>query len=533
MTMPSEVLLHFRSWVPKWLIATVGIIVLIPMMLINGAYTGSSIDVSSYFGVLSEDINMAYFAASAGMAMAYPIIPIIRPIATTKTIILIVLFAQLVLSFICAVTSSIDIIIIVSFFIGYFKAFTLMEVIAILMPIFSPSNTRNEFYAIYYPIVLVLGQLSLVLTAEFAYSYEWQYMYYFMIALILFAMVMVVICLQFGRRLIRIPIREIDWLSFIQGSFVLMASLFVAIYGKTKDWFSSSEIIIATILIPIVGWMFVRRQFITYTRPFVDMSILKNRNSRTVYLFCFLMMFLASYTTLVTSYVNSVLRLDTTRSNELYLYMIPGIILGGILCYYWYLKAIRMAWLIFVGFFCFTIGIALLYFQVSPTGLYQDLFIPMFLKGVGMLVLYVALAIYAVEGLRPEQLIYNAFFLIGVRSVLAPALSYCIITNWIYRLQQKYTVVLSESVDAFNSVANSQYSQSYKSSTFSGMSVEDAQKVALNTLYSKVQIQSLTISIKEILGYLLILSLVLLIVILLYFFKYKPVKLIKVGRDMG
>ena len=528
-----EVQQHFRSWVPKWLIGTVGIIVLIPMMLINGAYTGSSVDVSSYLGVLSEDINMAYFAASAGMAMAYPIIPIIRPVATTKTIILIVLFVQLILSFICAVTSSIDLIIIVSFFIGYFKAFTLMEVISLLMPIFSPSNTRNEFYAIYYPIVLVLGQLSLVLTAEFAYSYQWQYMYYFMIALLLFAMVMVVICLQFGRRLIRIPIKEIDWLSFIQGSFFFMGFLYVAIYGKTKDWFSSEDIIIISILVPIVGWMFFRRQLITDNRPFVDMSILKNRNSRTVYLFCFLMMFLASYTTLVTSYVNSVLRLDTARSNELYLYMIPGIIVGGFLCYYWYLKAIRMAWLIFIGFVCFTIGITLLYFQVSPNGLYEDLFIPMFLKGVGILVLFVALAIYAVQGLKPEQLIYNAFFLIGVRSVLAPAISYSVITNWIYRLQQKYNVILSESVDALNPLASSQYTQSYKSSLLNGMSVEDAQKVALNTLYSKVQIQSLTISIKEILGYMLIMSLVLLVVILLYFFKYKPVKLVKVGRDMG
>lgn len=531
--MDTNIHQHFRSWVPQWLIAVVAFLVLIPMMLINGAYTGSSVDISSYLGVTSEDINIAFFASAAGMAMAYPLIPIIKPVATTKTIILVVLFIQLILSFVCAVTSYIEVIIICSFLIGFFKAFTLMEVVFILMPIFSPSNTRNQFYAQYYPIVLVLSQLSLVLTGEFAYNYQWQYMYYFMIALILIAMVAVVICFQFGMRMIRIPLNTIDWLSFFQCSTVFMCILYVSIYGKTKDWLNSKEIIFAIVLIPIMGWMFVRRQLITDSRPFVDLSILKNRNSTVIYLFCILMMFLASYTIVVSSYVNSVLRLDTARLNELYIYMIPGIIVGGFICYYWYMRAFRMAWLIFIGFFCFALGIFLLYFEISPDGRYEDLFFPMFLKGMGMLILFVAFAIYAIEGLDVKLLIFNTFFLIGIRSAIAPAISYSILTNWIYILQQKYTLKLSESLDATNMLAMSQYTQSYNTNLVHGMSIEDAQKLALNTLYNKVQVQALMIGLKEILGYMLIISIVLLVVILLYFFKYRPVKLIKVGRDMG
>ena len=117
---------HFREWVPTWLKAVVALFILFPVMLINGAYTGSSVDISSFLGVLSEDINMAYFAASAGMAISYPIVPILRPVATTKTIILIVLFAQLGLSFICATTTYVEVLIVCSFFIGYFKGFSLI-----------------------------------------------------------------------------------------------------------------------------------------------------------------------------------------------------------------------------------------------------------------------------------------------------------------------------------------------------------------------------------------------------------------------
>lgn len=532
--MPETIHQHFRKWVPRWLMVVVAILVLIPMMLINGAYTGSSVDVSSFLGVMSEDINIAFFASSAGMAMAYPFIPLIKPVATTKTIILVVLFIQVLFSLVCAVTSYIEIIIICSFFIGYFKAFSLMEVVIILMPIFSPSNTRNQFYAQYYPIILIISQLSLVLTAEFAFNYQWQYMYYFMIALILVAMVAVVICLQYGRIPVKMPVKQIDWLSFFQCSVALMSILYVSIYGKTNDWFASKQIILGIALIPIMGWMFIRRQLITDKTPFVNLSALKNRNSRVIYLLSFLMMFLASYSTILSSYVNTVLQLDTTRLNELYLYMIPGIILGGIICYYWYLKAYRMAWLIFMGFLCFGIAIGFLYFKISPTGRYEDLYFPMFLKGIGMLILFVAFAIYSIQGLQESQLIYNTFFLIACRSVIAPALCYGILTNWIYILQQKYIIKLSQYIDFGNTIANSQYLQAYTNNIAKGFSIEDAQKYALNTLYNKVQIQALMIGLKEILGLMLILSIFVLISILLYFFKYNPVKLIRAGKvDMG
>ena len=244
-------------------------------------------------------------------------------------------------------------------------------------------------------------------------------------------------------------------------------------------------------------------------------------------------MFMASFTTLSSAYVTSVLRLDATKANELYLYMIPGIVIGGFACYYLYRRAIRMAWLLFIGFSCFTLAIALLYFNVQPEGTYEDLYLPMFLKGIGIVILYVAIGVYAIQGLEPKQLIYNAFFIICSRSALAPAVALGIMTNWLYRLQQQNLSVLSESVDALNPYASSLYTQSYSSYIAKGLSIEEAKQMALNTLYGKVQIQATTVSIKEILGYMLIIGIVILVGILLYFFKYRAVRLVKVGQDLS
>lgn len=534
LVMPSvDIRSHFRIWVPHWLRMVVAFVILIPILLINGAYTGSNVDIVGAMGVLSEDINMAFYASSAGMAIAHLVIPRIKPIATAKTIILIVLLAQVVLSFFCAVTNYIELIIFFSFWIGYFKGFSMTELVGILIPELSKhSGTRNEFYSKFYPITLIVGQLSMVLTAEVAYQFQWQYMYYFMIVLLLIAMVAVVICMAYAKRLIRLPLKEIDWISFFLISVCFMAILYVATYGKTNDWFASKNIVFATVLIPVTGWIFIHRQLATDKSPFADLTVLKNRNSRVSYMFCFILMFFGSFNTLMSSYVTNILYLGSTQVNELYLYMIPGIVAGGFISYFFYMKAVRMAWLIFTGFACFIIATAFLYFNVSPYGMYSDMYFPMFMRGIGMVILFVAFGVYAVQGLKLKQLIYNAFYIIAARSALAPAVAYCIIINWLYRLQMKNTMILSQTVDFQNPLAVSKFNSSVKTAMAQGWSVEDARQIATNAVYSTVQLQATLVSIKTILGWMLILGLVLLVIILLYFFQFKPVKLMNVGMDM-
>lgn len=502
--------------------------------MVNGSYIGSSIDISSALGVLSEDINMAYYAASVGMAISYLLIPRIWPVATTKTIILSVLFMQLILSFLCAHTEMIEFLVFYSFLIGIFKGFSMFEVIVILTPEISKSGTRNEFYAKFFPITLSIGQLSIVLTAELAYQYQWQYMYYFMMALLLLAMLAVVICMAFARKLIRIPLKDIDWISFIMVSICMMGILFVMTYGKTKDWFTSPQISVVTVLTVLTGYIFVCRQL----KPdpnrlfLINMSIFRHRNCVVAYLLCFLLMFFASFSSLVSTYVTNILRLSSARANEIYLFMIPGIVLGGFVCYYFFLKNVRMAWYIFLGFLCFTVAIGMLYFKVRPDGLYEDLFLPMVLRGAGMLFLFVSLGIYAVQGLEKYENMTNAFFIISARSGIAPAVGSSVIANWLYLEQKINLTYLVEGIDAQNPVAMSSFQSSLKSALAQGWGSEDAGRIATNTVFSTVQLQANLASVKTTLGWMLIAGIILLFLILLYFSRQKAVRLIKAGNDM-
>ncbi|MCL1943100.1 MAG: MFS transporter [Candidatus Azobacteroides sp.] len=530
--MASQKKVPFRKWVPVWLQVVAALAILIPTMLINGAYTGSSVDISSFLGVLTEDINMAYYAASAGMAAAYPLIVKIRPIATTKTILLCDLILQVFLSLLCATTSHIEVITGCSFFIGFLKAFTMLEIMTILMPIFSPNNQRSKFYAFFYPISLGTGQISLALTSNLAYLYQWQYMYYLMVGMLLSAILFVLICFRYGRRPIRIPVKEIDWGSVSLITIFFLSTIYVFTYGKTNDWFASPPIIVGCILIFLSVILFVKRQ-LTSESPYVNLSVLTNKNSLTGYFFMFITMFFSASSSLISSYENTVLRLDSVYTNRIYIWMLPGFIIGAVISWYWFEKRLRMRWIVSLGFLCYTLSLSLLYFQIHPYGLYEDLYMPIVLRGIAMMVLFIAFGVYMIEGLPRSKYIYNAFFMISTRSVLAPTICASIFSNWLYFLQQKNLMVLSEGLDMQNPTAYTRYMSSLRSAISQGMSMYDAQQTATTNIYNAVQLQSFTLSIKTILGYCLIACIVLTIVTAFVpFYKVGGVKEAVTGTDM-
>lgn len=532
--MAAQKNIPFRKWVPSWLRAVVGFSILLPIMLINGAYTGSSVDISSALSVLSEDINMAYYAASAGMAVGYPLIPKIRPIVTTKTVLLCDLILQVILSFICANTGSIYIIIGMSFMIGFLKAFALLELIVILKPVFSKKDIRSEFYAYFYPIVFGIGQISMILTAELAYNYQWQYMYYLVITLLLIAIILVMICFRYGRRPIQIPFKDIDGLSVLLISTILLCTIYTCTYGKIKDWFAAPDILICALIIPPGLFFFVRRQ-LRSTTPYLNLVVLKRWKSIIGYFFMAVVMIFSSSSSLVSSYTTSVLKLDSIHVNGLNLIMIPGFILGAIICFWWFrLQIWRFRVLVFWGMACFVGYFGILYFGITPDGSYEFLYLPMFLRGMGMLMLFIAFGVYAVEDIDPKLMITNAFFLVSIRSVISPVVGASLFANLTYRLQQRNSMILGESIDLQNSISASRYHDALNSALTQGLSSEDAQQYAVTTLSSTLNVQSLLLSIKMILGVLLMIAIIIMVVArFIPFHKTLKVKAVKSGEDMA
>jgi hypothetical protein len=161
------------------------------------------------------------------------------------------------------------------------------------------------------------------------------------------------------------------------------------------------------------------------------------------------------------------------------------------------------------------------------------LYLPIFLRGVGMMVLIIAFALFATEDLNPKYFVSNAFFLIAFRSVLAPILATSFYSNVLYRLTQANRYQLSETITAVDPEAAGRYSQAFRSALAGGHSYAESVQMAVNSLNSVLQQQSVLLALKEILGYLFVIAL-LIAVISRFIPFHKTIRVVyaKTGDDM-
>lgn len=522
-----------RQWVPDWLGILCIFMVILPVIMLNGSYTGSMLEVSNTLGTNSEDIMMGYYAASAGMAIAYPIIPKVLAAFSVKHLLLIDLVLQFFLSWICARTQNVDILIICSFVIGFLKGFLMLWFIRYAQKLFSPQNVRSEFYSYFYPLVYGGGQVSMLITAQLAYHYDWKYMYYFMMLLILVAIVFVIICFRHNRPTRTVPLAELHIREMLVISTGLLMLMYVINYGKMLDWMASTKICAYIVIAPALIALFIWIQYHSET-PYVSLAPLFQPKAIIGYFYMMLIMFFSSSTTLLTNYLSVILKVDSTHTYSLYIYLLPGYLIGAFICFWWFRwQRWRFRFLIAGGMACFVIFFGALYFGISPNSTYEMLYLPVFFRGLGMLTLIIAFALFAVEDLNPKYLLSNAFFLIIFRSVLSPIMATSFYNNVLYRLQQKYMYSLSESVTAVDPLAASRYQQSLNAALAGGSRYDEAAQLATNSLYSTMQQQSLLLALKEIFGYLLIVSIVIAIVSrFIPFHKTIRVTFAKTGDDM-
>lgn len=477
----------------------------LPGKVFHGTVTAISEATGSKYSLVPTD-------NSAGMAIAYPIVPKVLDALSSKFLLLTAPSIQFLLSWVCARSQNIDLVIICSFFIGFLKGFLMLWLIRRATKIFSPKNVRSEFYSYFYPLVFAGGQVSMIVTAELAYHYNWQYMYYFMMMMLMASILIVIVCFRHNRPLKPIRLSELHIREMLVIATGLLMLMYVINYGKVLDWMSSFKIRLYLVIAPILIAFFIWKQYHS-KQPYVNLAPLYQPKAIVGYLYMMLVMFFSTSTTLLTNYMTSILKVDSTHTYQLYIYLLPGYALEAFICFWWFRwQRWRFRFLIAGGMSCFAAFFGILYFTVSPESTYEMLFLPVFLRGLGMLVLIIAFALFAVEELNPKFLLANAFFLICFRSVLAPILATSFYSNTLYRLEQKYMYSLSETISQTDPLAASQFNQSLTQHLAQGHEYTEATQMATQTLYATLQQQSLLLSLKHILGYLFVISLVIAIV---------------------
>ena len=141
---------------------------------------------------------------------------------------------------------------------------------------------RQGFAMAMFGIGVMIGPvLGPVLGGWLTENYSWRFVFYINVPIGILDFLGIMVFLPEPRR---DPVGKLDWFGFGTLSITLAALQIMLDRGQEKDWFSSGEIIIETVIAASAFYLFIVHTF-TAERPFVRPSMFRDRNFATGMIF--------------------------------------------------------------------------------------------------------------------------------------------------------------------------------------------------------------------------------------------------------
>ncbi len=320
----------------------------LPVLAAAGVYTGNMSDMVGSLGTYTEVITMANYANVIGMGAVVPVILRLERRFRGKELLIGCFLALAALSVLCALTTEPLVIVGASFLMGIFKMLALLKMIPVIMFLITPTGDRGKFYSFYYTISIVTSQLVIWGTTGLAYQAEWQAVYFAMAGVLLINALLAVIFMHNKRSGRVISLRDIDWWSMAIFATAFLLLDYVLVFARQQAWFASPSIQGAAVGFVLMTGLFIWRQ-LTLEKPFLDVRVFRKT---PVIHGLILLLSLGVYmgtAAMQTTFTTGVLGYDNYTNAVLYAWMIPGIVIGGVMGAIGFKRGWRLKYFIFGG----------------------------------------------------------------------------------------------------------------------------------------------------------------------------------------
>jgi len=479
----------FYKWVPVWVKVPALFILFFVVLTANGIYLGNSVWMYSGMGVYSEPFTEAYNAVYIGMGIGLLFEWRIKLRFSSRASLLWGFSIMLLVNIVNMKTDNPALMVIGCLILGFAKIPALIEIYIIWLAIWSKKLDTRRLYPFVYLVALGGVYFITYLTAQFAEWYNWRYAYILMIMLILLCLLLVLIFVQHNPLRRPMPLYQMDVFGGMLLTALLLLLNYVAVYGRTEDWWESDSIAAAMVGIPTVFLAFVLRELLV-KRPIIPFSIFCNPSFLKGLLFFFLLgIFLPS--SIQGAFTAGVLDFENIRNAELNLYLIPGVLAAAVLSYSWYYFGWNTELLLFAGVAAFAAYYFLLYTHLA-NGLGMEAFWPMsVLKGFGTTTMYVAIGLFTTSTFKLNTVMKAAGVMILSRSFLGTGILSGVYSYLLYAGRVRHLDLLAGSHDA--------------DAGFAGRPVD---------YYRTLQAQAAMAASKELCGYIVIIGVIILVAIL-------------------
>lgn len=519
----------FYRWMPK----PVGILILmflfVPPTFSGGAYLSNLSEMSGELGLLVEEVQLASFFTSIGMCLFVPFMVRFLQARSVRRTYLWCFGLLIPLNYICAVTTSVPMLLAACLLIGFVRVIVMLNCTFTIAPYMTGVNTLSMFtmtetptpgmqyrmermrtflMPVLYCFILLIAQSSNIVTAWFAEEYSWQDAYYITIGMLLFVTLLVLTTMPDVRNTEKY---HVEWNKVPEMIFMTVAlccMAYVLAFGKTLDWFDSSQILIATAIMLISTGLFLLASMRNGDDAYLPLGVFRFRNIRMSMLLFLIAMIFNSANVFVGSFSKISTSISNYHSASLSIWAIVGCLAGLILSVLLVVRKVRFRTTFIVAFLFMALSNVVLYFQYQTTGLFENMIWPMVLNFTGLLMLYSLVAAFGMKSLPSRYLATFVFLMIWMRNSIAPVIGASIYSNWLNDRQQYHISVLSENITASHPLPANAHAQNMNIAKASGKGSYEAEQFSSIALKGKVTIQATIVAMKEITGNTVILILI-------------------------
>ncbi|WP_447640679.1 MULTISPECIES: MFS transporter [Chitinophagaceae] len=420
----------FHSWVnPK-----LDLPLLLVLAICMGISSGISPQIGTYMvSALSTnpaDASMCNYAYFAGMTVTFSIIDRIKDFFTTKQLLLAICIALISCNALLARTDSAELIVLLTFFVGVFRIMGAILVISNLAPILMPQGQRYMLYCVYFPITLLVSPLGGLAMAALANNVNWRFAFHFCNLLLFVALLLVIVLVPNKEQGRRLPLWKFDWISHFLLAAWMLAFVYLIVYGRINDWFDSNNVRIAAVVFVLCIVLLLSRNLIQ-RKPFLRFEIFKERNIRVGMLLMFFLGAFFTMTNTMNTLMNISFHVDPLENAKVNTFPVIGYLIGTGIAYFYFRSYNNFKVMILATITFYWLSCVVLYFQVDSQISVGQLFLPMVLRGIAIILSYITIGLFVTADVPRKYLPVIPFFLIFFRTFLGPTVWGNLYSNWL------------------------------------------------------------------------------------------------------
>lgn len=492
----------FRKNLPRWAKVTGLILLIMAQYLISGVNAEIGPRVTSYFGLNSDKLSFFLHMSTVGLIVMFPLAYRFRAFFRRIDLLIRVLVLQILIALLCILTYNQTLLLFSSLLMGALKIICILDFLSLGILLFPFMRNRGLLYGIFYAFSRVMSEVSTYTSLHLMDLYNWSAVFILSAAA---AVISIILCLGLfhtSRLQRKIPLYQIDWVSVILLALSGVTMCYFFIMGKEENWLASSAITWSGVLCLSSSFWFVYRQF-QLKRPFWNLSVFENY--RQVFLGILIMLVLSMFHQSAILYHSFI---DYNFSNEPhYLAQITIIKIGTYLIAFplagfLYYKKYSNRLLLFIGFTAY--GASLLDFSsiIQPAIEYRELFTPIILGCMGYAFTLTTAAAFASTNIARKDNRDRAMASIYSRYIIGSFIGASLFGNWLFRSTQRNSYYLADHISYLNPSFSKQLGTLSGAIGRQHQDISLAHQQAFELLNTKVHLQAMLISLKEITGWL-------------------------------